>query len=245
MALSQPTTPSPSAPSACLPRPPTMPPGPSLLARVRSLALHQAAPRLLPRGVLFTNGRRDVSPRRIALTFDDGPSTMSARYLDVLARLGVRATFFLVGENATRAPGMVREYVRRGHDVGGHGWSHSSFRGMSGEQLADELSRTAAALPPARGRPMVRPPFGRLSFVSLYRLATAGYTTVHWSVDSDDCRTTDARVVEWKLAPERLASGDVALLHEEQPWTLEALPGIVRALRAAGWELVTVRELME
>ena len=202
-----------------------------------------AAP--LASGVLFTNGRRDVSRRRIALTFDDGPSTMSARYLDVLARLGVRATFFLVGENAARAPGMVREYVRRGHDVGAHGWSHSSFRGMSRERLADELSRTAAALPPARGRPMVRPPFGRLSLVSLYRLAAAGYTTVHWSVDSDDCRTTDARVVQWKLAPERLASGDVVLLHEEQPWTLEALPGIVRALRAAGWELVTVRELME
>jgi peptidoglycan/xylan/chitin deacetylase (PgdA/CDA1 family) len=228
-----------------LPRPLTLPPGPSLLTRVRSAALRNTVPRLLPHRVLFTNGRRDVSRRRIALTFDDGPNTMSARCLDVLARLGVRATFFLVGENAARASGMVREYVRRGHDVGSHGWSHTSFSGMSREQLADELSRTAAALPPPRGRPMVRPPFGRLSPVSLYRLATAGYTTVGWSVDSDDCRTTDPRVVEHKLAPERLSSGDVVLLHEEHPWTLEALPRIVRALRAAGWELVTVRELME
>jgi peptidoglycan/xylan/chitin deacetylase (PgdA/CDA1 family) len=170
---------------------------------------------------------------------------MSARYLDVLARLGVRATFFLVGEYAARAPGMAREYIRRGHDVGGHGWSHATFAGMSRERLADELARTAAALPPARGRPMVRPPYGQLSLVSLYRLAAAGYTTVHWSVDSDDCRTTDARVVERRLAPERLSSGDVVLLHEGHPWTLDALPAIVRALRGAGWELVTVRELME
>jgi len=245
MALSQPTSPPSSAPAARLPCTLKMPPSPSLLRRIRSVALRGTAPRLLPHGVLFTNGRRDVSRRRVALTFDDGPNTMSARYLDVLARLGVRATFFLVGENAARAPGMVREYVRRGHDVGAHGWSHASFSGMSRERLAAELSRTSAALPPARGRPMVRPPFGRLSIVSLYRLAAAGYTTVHWSVDSDDCRTTDPRVVEAKLAPERLASGDVVLLHEEQPWTLEAVPGIVRALRAAGWELVTVRELME
>jgi peptidoglycan/xylan/chitin deacetylase (PgdA/CDA1 family) len=216
-----------------------------LFTRARSVALRGTALRLLPHAVLFANGRRDLSRRRIALTFDDGPDPMSARYLDVLARLGVRATFFLVGKNAAHSPGLVREYVRRGHDVGAHGWSHTSFAGMSRERLADELARTAAALPPARGRPMVRPPFGRLSLASLYRLAVAGYTTVHWSVDSDDCRTTDVHAVEHRLAPERLSPGDVVLLHEHQPWTLDALPAVVRALRGAGWELVTVRELME
>lgn len=200
---------------------------------------------MLPRAVLFANGRRDASHRRIALTFDDGPDTMSPRYLDVLARLGVRATFFLVGENAARAPGTVREYVRRGHEVGAHGWSHEVFAGMSRERLADEVARTAAALPPSRGRPMIRPPRGRLSLTSLYRLARAGYTTVVWSVDSDDCRTMDPRAVERRLAPERLSPGDVVLLHEQQPWTLEALPAVVHALRGAGFELVTVRELME
>ena len=222
-----------------------MPSSPSFYRRIRSAVLRGAGLRLLPQSVLFARGRRDPSRRRVALTFDDGPDAMTARYLDVLARLGVRATFFLVGESAAHAPGMVREYVRRGHDVGAHGWSHSTFAGMSREKLADELSRTAAALPPARGRPMVRPPYGRLSLVSLYRLAAAGYTTVHWSVDSGDCATTDARAVERRLAPERLSPGDVVLLHEQQAWTLDALPAVVRALRGAGWEFVTVRELME
>lgn len=222
-----------------------MPSRPSLFGRARSGALRGAALRVLPRAVLFANGRRDPSHRRIALTFDDGPDTMSSRYLDVLSRLGVRATFFLVGESAARAPGLVREYVRRGHDVGAHGWSHESFAGMSRERLDDELARTAAALPPPRGRAMVRPPRGSLSLASLYRLAAAGYTTVLWSVDSDDCRTTDAGLVERRLAPEHLAPGDVVLLHEQQPWTLDALPVVVHALRGAGWELVTVRELME
>jgi peptidoglycan/xylan/chitin deacetylase (PgdA/CDA1 family) len=245
MALSQPAPQSPSALPARLRRPATIPSRPSLLARARSSALRGAASRLLPSAVLFTNGRREPSRPRVALTFDDGPDAMSTRYLDALARLGVRATFFLVGENAARAPGIVREYARRGHEVGAHGWSHEDFAGMSRERLADELARTAAALPPPRRRPMVRPPFGRLSPVSLYRLATAGYTTVHWSVDSDDCRTMDARTVERRLAPERLSPGDVVLMHEQQPWTLEALPAVVHALRGAGWELVTVGELME
>ncbi len=245
MALSQPTPPSSTTPTERLPRPVAMPSSPSLFTRARSGALRAAALRLLPRAVLFANGRRDPARRRIALTFDDGPDSMSPRYLDVLSRLGVRATFFLVGENAARAPGMVREYVRRGHELAAHGWSHEAFAGMSRERLGDELARTAAALPPPRGRPMVRPPRGRLSLPALYRLAMAGYTTVLWSVDSDDCRTMDARVVERRLAPERFAPGDVVLLHEQQPWTLEALPAVVHALRGAGWELVTVRELME
>lgn len=222
-----------------------MPVTPSLFTRARSSALRRAALRLLPRAVLFANARRDPTRRRIALTFDDGPDTMSPRYLDVLARLGVRATFFLVGENAARAPGIVREYVRRGHEVGAHGWTHDNFDAMSREELGDELARTAAALPPAKGKPMVRPPRGRLSVAALWRLAAAGYTTVLWSVDSDDCRTMDARVVERKLAPERLSPGDVVLMHEHQTWTLEALPAVVHALRGAGWELVTVGELME
>ena len=246
MALSSPTPAShPSAWPVPAPRPTILPPTPSILARARSSALKGVALRLLPKAVLFANGPRDPSDRRIALTFDDGPDTMSTRYLEVLARLGVRATFFLVGEHASRHPGIVREYVRQGHDVGAHGWSHEVFAGMPRDVLADELARTAAALPPPRGRPLVRPPRGRLSLRSLYRLASAGYTTVLWSVDSDDCRTMDARTVERRLAPERLTPGDVVLLHEQQPWTLEALPAIVSTLRGAGWELVTVRELME
>jgi peptidoglycan-N-acetylglucosamine deacetylase len=217
----------------------------SLPGRARSSVLRSFATRVLPRSVLFAHGARDGARKRVALTFDDGPDAMTPQYLDVLRRLEVRATFFLVGESAARAPGMVREYVRRGHEVGSHGWTHAVFTGMPRHRLADELTRTAAALPRCAGRPLVRPPRGSLSATSIFRLAKAGYTTVLWSVDSDDCRVTDAQAVQRRVAPERLAPGDVVLLHEQQPWTLAALPAVVGALREDGWELVTVRELME
>jgi peptidoglycan/xylan/chitin deacetylase (PgdA/CDA1 family) len=90
----------------------------------------------------------------------------------------------------------------------------------------------------------VRPPRGALSTTALLRIAAAGCTTVLWSVDSDDCRVSDPRAVEQRLVPECLSDGDVVLLHETQGWTLEALPGVVEALRLQGWELVTVSELM-
>ncbi len=64
-------------------------------------------------------------PRHVALTFDDGPDPVSTpRFLDALDGLGVRATFFVLGDAAVRHPGVVRETARRGHEVAVHGWSH-------------------------------------------------------------------------------------------------------------------------
>jgi len=232
------------APPARAPEDLQLAPTPSSIARARSRALHEIAGSALPSSVLFVRGAR-TRARRVALTFDDGPDPMTPTYLDALDRLGVRATFFLVGENAARAPELVGEYVRRGHEVGAHGWSHEPFPSLSGAQLVDELVRTGAVLPAPSRRPMVRPPRGALSPRTLLRIATSGWTAVLWSVDSDDCRTRDARVVERRLAPSDLSPGDVVLLHEAQPWTIAALPRAVASLRADGWELVTVSELME
>jgi peptidoglycan/xylan/chitin deacetylase (PgdA/CDA1 family) len=79
----------------------------------------------------------------------------------------------------------------------------------------------------------------------LLRTAVAGFTTVLWSVDSDDCRTRDPRAVQRRLEPEALRPGDIVLLHELQPWTLDALPGVIARLRDCGWEFATVSELVE
>ncbi len=220
-------------------------PMPSPFLRVRSRALREIAAQVLPRSVYFAHGSRSEQRKRIALTFDDGPDAMTGAYLDVLADLGVRATFFLIGEQLARDAGCALEYLRRGHEIGGHGWTHEAFPPMSPTRLGDELARMDAILPrPQRHRPLVRPPRGILSPRALIRLAAAGYVTVLWSLDSDDCRTRDPRVVERRLDPSNVSPGEVILLHEMQSWTLDALPAVVRALRTAGYELVTVSELM-
>jgi peptidoglycan-N-acetylglucosamine deacetylase len=218
---------------------------PSPLALVRSRAIREMAGCALPRSILFAHGSRDSASKRIALTFDDGPDAMTARYLEVLARLGIRATFFFVGEHVARDPGLPREVLDRGHSVGGHGWTHQPFSDLSRSRLVADLARMSDVLPKAAGRPLVRPPRGQLSPWSLLLLATSGYSTVLWSVDSDDCRTRDPGEIAWRLAPARVARGDVVLMHEAQPWTLLALPKIGEELLSHGWEFVTVSELME
>lgn len=217
---------------------------PSSLSRIRSRVLREAVARMAP-SVVFVRGRRDVTRKRIALTFDDGPNSTTLRYLDALRGLGVRATFFLVGGNAAATPSLVAEYVRRGHDVGSHGWSHDDFPALRASQLTEELARTWALLPTRPGSTkLVRPPRGALSLRILAQLAISGYVTVLWSVDSDDCRTRDPLEIARRLSPQRVRPGDVVLMHESQPWTLDALARVVGELRAADYEFATISDLM-
>src|SRR3954468_1741088 len=83
---------------------------------------------------------------RVALTFDDGPDALTPRYLDLLDDLGVPATFFVLGEFASRRPDMIREYLRRGHQVAGHGYDHTRFTKLSRRQLIDQCQRTDQAI---------------------------------------------------------------------------------------------------
>jgi peptidoglycan/xylan/chitin deacetylase (PgdA/CDA1 family) len=102
--------------------------------------------------------RGSVERKRVALTFDDGPDHLTMEYLAVLDRLGVPATFFLVGEALAARPHLVREYIRRGHQVAGHGYDHTRFTELSRDALLEQCARTDQALGPQfTGRPSVRP----------------------------------------------------------------------------------------
>jgi peptidoglycan/xylan/chitin deacetylase (PgdA/CDA1 family) len=217
--------------------------GPREPATLKS-RLKDLAARAIPARLLIKRGA--PGERRVALTFDDGPHELTDAYLEVLDRYGARATFFLVGAECARRPGVALRIVARGHEVAGHGYSHSPFPGMGYRMLRNELARTAALLPrPRGGRPLVRPPYGATSLRSLAVSAQAGYTTVLWSRDSDDCRTTKTDDLLGRLAPDALTPGEIVLLHEAQDWTLAALPRALEALAAAGWKTVTVGEMLD
>jgi peptidoglycan-N-acetylglucosamine deacetylase len=237
--------------------------GQGLLVQGRRTA-KALAERILPESVVVWRGRegrrrplsplrhvllgRDAPaamPGRIALTFDDGPTPLTLRYLDVLERFQARATFFLVGELCAAHPHWVNAIAERGHEVAGHGYTHRPFTSFSQAELVSELARTRALLPsrPAP-RQLVRPPYGAVSLSSLLTCARAGFTTVLWSLNSGDWRARDAGEVEQTIAAGSTAAGEIVLLHEGQTLTLDALPTVVRNLKELGHELVTVGELL-
>ncbi len=227
---------------------------------------------VLPSSLLVVSGPK--TRRRVALTFDDGPGPQTARYLDILDRFGAFATFFVVGEACVSYPEMLDEIVTRGHELGGHGYTHTPFPALDDVALNQELKRTLALLPPLmsassgekqrpasrdswpaehqtayrcqphRARPLVRPPRGEVSLRSLLSCASAGFSTVLWSRDSEDWRRTQAREIVQLFEQHPPQAGDILLFHEGQTWTLSALPNLLERLTGAGYELVTVSHLL-
>jgi len=208
---------------------------PALRTRLKNAMLDRV-PGVLRKAALGT--------RRVALTFDDGPDDLTRRYLDVLDELGVPATFFVTGELAAARPELVREYVRRGHQVASHGYDHTRFSRLSRRELLGQCERTDLAIGgQLTGRSWVRPPHGTLDPAALLTLRAAGYVIALWSIDSEDYGDKDPVSIAARCAPGNVRGGDVLLFHEGQEWTLQALPRIVTALHASGLECVTMFDL--
>lgn len=221
----------------------TLPPPATRLAQMRSNLIREVTSFGLPKSVIFFHGER-TGPKRVALTFDDGPDHMTDRYIELLDRHRARATFFVIGDRAERRAPMTRALIAAGHEVASHGFTHKSFPEMGPAELTDELLHCAEVLPPTpTARPMVRPPRGAINARSMMRTAASGFTSVMWSLDSDDCRTVNAQDVVDKVT-KRVRPGEVILMHEGQDWTLTALETIIPSLRSAGYELVTVGEMI-
>jgi len=196
-----------------------------------------------PRSLIVRRGPRDR--RRVALTFDDGPDDLTEAYLDILERLATPATFFVTGEASEQQPDLLREYVRRGHQIAVHGYHHRRFTEMSWTELDHELRRARAVIP-ARpmGRPWVRPPYGAVDARVVAQLLATGWTIAMWSLDSQDYDVHDVAGVAARCMPELVKPGEVLLFHEGQPWTLEALPRIIEGLQRVGYECVTMADLV-
>ena len=192
---------------------------------------------------LYCGGRHS---RYVALSFDDGPSIYTPRILRLLARARARATFFVVGVRAAASPGLVRAEARRGA-VGNHTWTHPRLARLDRRDLVRQLLRTQAAIVRATGgvRPsLFRPPYGVGTPAEAAAVRALRLVDVRWSVDSFDSRpgATAASVVRHVAA--ELHPGAIVLMHDIYPWTVAALPRVLRLLRHHGLTPVTIPELV-
>jgi peptidoglycan/xylan/chitin deacetylase (PgdA/CDA1 family) len=186
------------------------------------------------------SGRSDR--RHIALSFDDGPDTVSTpHFLDLLAARDVAATFFLLGAYADRERSLVRELVDAGHEVAVHGWTHECLAMVPPRRLARELVRTRDVLEETTGTSVrwYRPPYGVLTAAGVWAAGRAGLETVLWSAWGRDWSagatpTTIAHRVSRAVRP-----GGTVLLHDTDR---TSAPGSWRRTLAAtallldGWQ---------
>jgi cellulose synthase/poly-beta-1,6-N-acetylglucosamine synthase-like glycosyltransferase/peptidoglycan/xylan/chitin deacetylase (PgdA/CDA1 family) len=195
--------------------------------------------------------------RRVALTFDDGPDpTWTPRIVHELRRLGVPATFFLVGSAVARHPGIVRDVHRQGFELGNHTFTHADVLHGPGWWRSLQLQMTESAIAGAAGvRPLLfRPPYSatpaqitRSRAKVLAGIASDGYVIALTDFDGRDWEPgrSVAAIVRGAVPPGR--QGGIVLRHDgggDRARTVAALPRIVARLRARGFRFVTVAQLL-
>jgi peptidoglycan/xylan/chitin deacetylase (PgdA/CDA1 family) len=202
----------------------------------------------LPGGAsLRTSGPR--SPRRVALTFDDGPGPQTPAVLRILRRARIHATFFELGVQVRLYPGLVRRVLAGGHAIANHTYDHRIVTGLSPADQASELERTQAALRTATNgyQPcLFRPPAGAINGDAVALARRHRLLSVLWTVDPRDWALpgTDA-IVARVLGNVR--PGAIVLMHDAggpRAQTVAALPRIIAALRARHYGFATVPELL-
>jgi len=186
-------------------------------------------------------------PSSIALTFDDGPSpTATPRILKTLGIHGVKATFFLLGENVTKFPHLAREIASRGHEIGVHSYAHKDLTTLTTRDACTEIETAGRVIYEHTGiRPrLLRPPFGKWNLRILAYAVCNGMTSVYWSVDPKDWRANDGAQDIVLAVVDALEGGDIVLLHEGSQATVDTLPRLIESLRDSGLRFVTVGEML-
>ena len=200
-----------------------------------------------PTEPLITFSSVHVDGPYIALTFDDGPNpTLTPKLLDLLAARHLKATFFVVGQNAADHPDILKRAVREGHEIANHSWSHPNFGKMSDDGVRRELQKTDDAIMAAIGkRPtLLRPPYGSITARQKKWIHDEfGYRIILWDVDPLDWKRPGPSVVTARILKETRA-GSIVLSHDIHPPTIDAMPATFDQLMKKGFKSVTVTELL-
>lgn len=194
-----------------------------------------------------TLGGRDSSigeeAPKIALTFDDGPSShCTGRLLDSLKEKGVKATFFLIGKNAKENPDLVKRLDEEGHLIGNHTYNHVEITNLSDEEAKKELTDTDEVIYSITGKHVeyMRPPFGVWQDKLERELDVM---PVLWSIDPLDWTTKNVDEIVNKVVTEA-GENDIILLHDCYDSSVDAALRIIDILEKRGFEFVTADELI-
>ena len=189
---------------------------------------------------LGQNNRR----MEVALTFDIGFNPDNLLMMAYLAEQNAPSTFFLVGANGV----MIEGVLQYGHELANHSWTHADLTLLSEAAAREEMLKPARVVPQqvvgADNRPFFRPPFGAVDDTVRQIAAEDGWQLVNWTVDSGDWRPelTTAEIAQNVM--DGLCPGAIVVLHGNNGRNFAALPIILEFMEAAGYEAVTLSQLM-
>lgn len=208
---------------------------PPLLRAVSALAMQKDQP--------IRHGREDLPAVAIACNIYQNEQQVE-QLLDLFEKENVSITFFVGGTWVARNPELTKRIVEEGHEIGNHGHRHRAHSNLNKEQNIEEIQACTDAVEQAAGYKMklFMPPSGDFNQFTVDAAQSLGYTTVLWSADTIDWRDRDATIIRDRAA-KRMHPGAIILTHPMEQ-TVQAMPGILADIRAKGWSIITVSELI-
>jgi len=200
--------------------------------------------RLFPKQLIL---KRLNSKNSIALTFDDGPYPIKTeRLLGVLKNAGIKATFFISGEEAEKHPKLIRKIKDGGHEIGNHGYQHKCISKMPAKDYQNGIELTARLIEQfgQTETNLFRPPYGELNLAILELIFWKKLVYAGWTIDSQDSCLKDSIGLIKTMRNTKIRGGDILLFHADYDTTIDAMPEIIVDLKARGFELVTVSKLL-
>jgi peptidoglycan-N-acetylglucosamine deacetylase len=186
----------------------------------------------------------------VYLTFDDGPNPIyTPQILAVLARYGVRATFFVVGGRVEQHPDIVRAAATAGHAIGNHTFTHPRLEDATKERFDQEIRETDRAMRQALGdagapAAIMRPPYGSINDQTEELARAHGLRMVLWNVDPNDWAAPGAETIS-QIVLSDMRPGAVVLMHDgggDRSGTVSALSTFIPRLLDDGYSFATVTE---
>ncbi len=193
--------------------------------------------------------------RELALTFDDGPNDPYTFYLlEVLAKHGVRSTFFMIGRYVKQRPEVAAAVARAGHVIGNHTFTHPNLIFRTPGQVRAEIAACEQALDDAVERnhaSLFRPPWGARTPVVLRTVRQLGMTPVLWNVTGYDWNAGSSADIKHEVR-RQVRGGDVILLHDgghkhmgvDRSFTVQAVDELIRRYKEEGYAFRTISEMM-
>lgn len=180
--------------------------------------------------------------KRVALTFDDGPSKYTEELLQILKEYNASATFFVVGSRIQKYGDVIEKIKEDGHQIGSHGINHEDFTKVSTEELKNILEETKNLLEQhGITQTLVRPPYGSINKTVRENI---GYPIILWSIDTRDWEHRDSEKGA-QIIIEDIESGSIILMHDLYQSTIEMVRKVLPILKEQGYEFVTVEQLFE
>ncbi len=205
------------------------------------------------RGTVY---RVKTDQKRIALTFDDGPSPFwTPLILDELKKANVKATFFMIGHHVKKYPDVARRVAQEGHGIANHGYAHSVVLYYTPAEIEEEIKYTELVIQEITGQitKYFRPPKAWLQEDIKQKIKSMGYKVVLWSLNSKDwVRFNHKYIVKYLV--HHIRNGDILLFHDSgdvfkteggnRRQTVLAIPLLVKLLQEKGYQFVSLEDLL-